>query len=97
METTTDTEVPKNRPSSAPSGYAPKQGEFFTIFKWLIYENDRSWCGDCLEARKVDGPFIRVRRHHDATYKSHFTLDSRNVQLMPLSDDFVQEVVNQEA
>lgn len=84
--------TPGQAGSGTSNGYALKRGDFFTVVKWLSH-HDNSWVGACLEARVVEGPFIRVREHINQLSKYHFTLDTRRVQLAPLSEEFVREVI----
>lgn len=70
--------------------YMPAKGEFFTIIHNIRHPHDHSWHGNCLEARVLDGDFIRVR-DHDGISKNHFTIDARDFTFRKLSEEFVSD------
>lgn len=68
-----------------------KKGDFFTVVRWL-HIDDNSYRGDCLEAVTVDHPFVRAYCHdHEFT----ITLDLNQVEIMPLSPEFVKSVLDE--
>ena len=69
-----------------------KKGDFVTVRKWLSHP-DNSYKGDCLEVMVVDTPFIRVKRHTGWNKGGMLTLNLEQVELHPLSPEFVQSVI----
>lgn len=65
-----------------------KPGMHITILRWL-HVRDYSWVGDVLHVVAVNAPFIVVnlRRTH---LTSRMVIDTRNVALRQLSEDFVE-------
>lgn len=78
------------------NNYMPAVGDFFTVTKWVSHP-DRSYVGDCLECRVVDGPLMRVRRHHSQTHKDNFTLNAEDIEMRKLSPAFVADHTEQSA
>jgi hypothetical protein len=68
------------------------KGDFFTVVQWL-HSNDNSYKGDCFEVRVVDLPYIRAFRHTGWGAEGSITLNLDQVEIMPLSDEFVADVM----
>jgi len=70
-----------------------KKGDFITVVEWKSHV-DNSYKGDCLEVKVVDLPFLRVERH-DGVFPGMLTLSLDAVEVMPLSKDFVDSVLEE--
>jgi hypothetical protein len=51
---------------------------------------DRSYMGDVLEITAVNHPFVVCKRHTGFMLDKPVTLDTREYELMPLTEDFVK-------
>jgi hypothetical protein len=51
---------------------------------------DRSYMGDVLEITAVNHPFVVCKRHTGIMLDRPVTLDTREYELMPLTEDFVK-------
>ena len=74
------------------NGLNLKVDDFFTVVKWRGIK-DNSYRGDCLQAKVIDFPYIRTFVH-DGPLKGHtITLNLDQIEIMPLSDEFVYSVI----
>jgi hypothetical protein len=73
-----------------------KKGDFITVVRWTSHL-DNSYKGDCMEVLVVDMPFIRVRIHDDDLFPEGVTLNLDQLEIMPLSDEFVKSVLESKA
>jgi len=66
-----------------------KFGDFCTVLKW-INSNDRSYVGEVLKVELVEHPFVIVSRCNELTKRRNLTLNINNVDLQPISKEFVR-------
>ena len=77
-------------------GLELKKGDFFTIVRWRFVK-DNSYRGSCLEAKVIDPPYARVLVHDGILSGATITLNLDEIEIMPLSPDFVQNVMDEKA
>jgi hypothetical protein len=63
-------------------------GDSVTVRKW-IGTYDRSYCGDVLEVKAIDYPFAVMEKKTGHFAGGRITLNLKEVELMKLSDEFV--------
>lgn len=69
-----------------------KKGDFFTIKRWTSHK-DNSYLGDCFEVKAIDHPYVRALKHDGAFKGKTMTLSLDRVEIMPLSKEFVDDVM----
>ncbi len=69
-----------------------KKGDFFTVVQWN-HSSDNSYKGDCFETKVVDLPYVRALRHTRWGSRDTITFNLDAVEIMPLSDEFVADVM----
>jgi hypothetical protein len=66
-----------------------KKGAWVSILEWHVhYHHERSWVGDVLTVVSINLPFIACRIETQIRTPT-VTLDTRIVELVELSDEFV--------
>ena len=70
-----------------------KVGDYFTVVEHKTL-NDRSWRGDCLEVKVVDGQFIRATNHSGYVGYGLITIDIKQWVLKPLSQEYAQSCIS---
>ena len=73
-------------------------GDFITVVNWKTI-NDNSYKGDCLEVKVIDGHLLRVQRrshYHNLHALDSITLDTNQVNIRILSQEFVNNVLTED-
>ena len=77
-----------------------KVGQYVTVSSWVPREGrtDRSWCGDVLEIRAINVPYIVFLVKRGSSFGNGvstfiITLNLNEVTLMPLTDEYVNEAL----
>ncbi len=69
-----------------------KVGDYITVVLRSC-SNDKTFCGDLLRVKVVDYPYVRVHVYDGYSAGENSTLNLNDVEIMPLSQDFVDDVL----